>query len=105
MACTETVLKIQADVSCVRELCRNTDKGTSPHRQAGRRDGLASAGVGDRTGSEQLFERCEIAGLRSADEGIEQSLVLSGTDGPAMSAAETAAGTGDELPGVRLAQC
>jgi hypothetical protein len=81
----------------VRELCRDTDTGTSPHRNARRRD--------DRTGSEQLFERCEISGPRSGDERIEKSLLLGGTDRPAMFAAETAPGTRDELPGVRLAQC
>jgi hypothetical protein len=76
---------------CVLSLCRDTDIGTSP------RD--------DRTGSEHLLERREITGLRSGDDGVEKSLVLGGTDRPAMLTAQTAAGTGDELPGIRLAEC
>ena len=35
----------------VEELCRDTDNGIFPHRKPRRRDELAAAGVGDRTGS------------------------------------------------------
>jgi hypothetical protein len=44
------------------------------------------------------------SGLRRDDEGVEKPLAIGGTDRPAMFAAETAAGTGDELPGIRFAQ-
>jgi hypothetical protein len=38
----------------------------------------------ERTGGEHLFERCEISGPRRGDEGVEKTLVIGGTDRPAM---------------------
>lgn len=51
--------------------------------------------------SEELFERCEISGLRGVDESVDESLLLDGADLPATFAGETHAGTGDELPQLR----
>jgi hypothetical protein len=63
-----------------------------------------ATGVGDDIGGEQLLERCELSRPRSGVEGVEQSLLLAGADRPATFGGETAAGTRDELPGVRLVQ-
>jgi hypothetical protein len=37
---------------------------------------------------EQLFEACDVSGLRSSDEGVEETLLLGGTDRPAMFAGQ-----------------
>jgi hypothetical protein len=52
--------------------------------------------------SEELLERCEISGLRGVDERVDESLLLGGADLPARFARDAEAGTGDELPRVRL---
>ena len=54
--------------------------------------------------SEELFERCEISGLRGVDESVDESLLLDGAHLPATFAAETQAGPGDELSRVCLAR-
>ena len=66
---------------------------------------MEDIGAAGDIGGEQVFEGCDVSGLRSSEERVEETLLLGGADGPAMLAHETPAGTGDELPSVHLTQC
>ena len=53
-------------------------------------------------GGQQLFQRCQVTGLRGSDKRRDESPLLAATDPSATAAGEMGAGTSDELPGVRL---
>jgi hypothetical protein len=54
--------------------------------------------------SEQPFEHCEISALRRGHKRVDELLLLAGADWSTTAAGEMCAGTGGELPGVRLGQ-
>jgi hypothetical protein len=60
---------------------------------------VENVGAAGDTDAEEWIEGCDISGLRSNDERIEETLALGGTDWLAMRAGEPPVSTGDKSAG------
>jgi hypothetical protein len=74
------------------------------HRDARRLADLAALGVpGDIRGQEP-FQRYQVSGLRGSDKRRDESPLIAGADPSATATGDMSAGTGHELPGIRLGE-